>query len=85
MNGIDPREGKMLVPFDLKKEIIEPLASLQQSMEDLTNVVHEHLAEHRGKEESRKRALHTAWTSIKWVAGTAAGLLGAWASTRLGG
>ena len=42
-NGWDDREGRLLVPFDLKADVIEPLERLETGMADMIRRYDEHL------------------------------------------
>lgn len=44
MNGVEPEKGRILVPFDLREQVLEPLDRLEHGLADLTSSFNEHLS-----------------------------------------
>lgn len=42
-NGYDPQKGQILVPFDLKRDVVEPLEILKEGFTNLNKRFEDHL------------------------------------------
>ncbi len=62
MNHADDR-GRLLVPFDLRADVIEPLRRLGDKLDRLSEQVQEHVARH---DESTREAIR-AYFAERWA------------------
>jgi len=63
-NGYDEEDGEVLVPFDLRGDVIIPLNELREEVPEIKQTVNDHLTEHSDekkalilKRENRKKTV----------------------------
>ncbi|HXF72025.1 MAG TPA: hypothetical protein VNO79_17710 [Actinomycetota bacterium] len=57
-DGYDPRDGRIMVPFDLRRDVLEPLRTVAAKLEDLAGSVRHHLDGHEDRLEAALERWH---------------------------
>lgn len=82
---LDPRDGTVYVQLDLRKDILNPLKTLEEKVTHLDERHDEHVRAHelaRAKREERKETLKR---TAKWAAGGVASIAASALAAHFGG
>lgn len=71
----DPDSGKLYVPLDLRKDVIEPLAEVRELARTTANGLTHHLVAHDADKAARTEQRDKIIRYAKWGASAAGGII----------